>query len=160
VVCDSRSLIESGFKIIKQVLEGSINLPAEIDPITKAYASFRQRGPEEYDQLNKQLLAKNLSVSDLEDHKLVKGKRDRKEPVEGDERITHIEQRLNGNDAENLLDIDKLQYLYHLYTTDQNTSEYLKEWKTTELVELAEFMAELTDDERYENVMEMNLSQF
>ncbi|MFC6835184.1 DUF1156 domain-containing protein [Halomarina ordinaria] len=147
--------------VIEQVLEGSVNLPASIDPLSQAYAAFCQRGSEEFDNLNKHLLAKNLNVSDLEDEKLVKGPRNKKEPVAADERITYIESKLNkGSNGDALLDIDKVQYLYHLYKTDQNTAEYLKEWKTNDREELAEFMAEVTNDERYENVMEMNLSQF
>jgi len=148
--------------IIEQVLEGSVNLPASIDPLSEAYAAFTQRGSEEYDDLNKHLLAKNLNVSDLEDEKLVKGPRSTKEPVTADERVNYIETKLNGSgkDAENLLDIDKVHYLYHLYKTDQNTVEYLKEWKSDDLEELADFMADVTGDERYESVMEMGLSQF
>jgi adenine-specific DNA methylase len=147
--------------IIEQVLEGSVNLPGSIDPITEAYAAFVQRGPEEYDDLNKQLLAKNLNVSDLEDETLVKGPRDEKQPVPADERIRHIEQKLNGDPGSaDVLDIDKVHYLYHLYKTDQNTAEFLSEWKTDDLVALAEFMADATGDERYENVMDMSLTQF
>lgn len=148
--------------IIEQVLEGSVNLPASTDSMSVAYAAFVQRGPEEYDDLNKQLLAKNLNVSDLEDEKLVKGPRDRKEPVPADERIHHIKTKLNGNQKEpdSLLDIDKVQYLYHLYKTDQNAVEYLSEWKSSDLEELAEFLADATGDDRYESVMEMSLSQF
>jgi len=148
--------------IIEQVLEGSTNLPRKIDPITQAYASFCQRGTEGYDALNKHLLAKNLNVGDLEAEKLVKGPRDKKEPVTADERITFIEGKLNknGKDGDELLDIDKVQYLYHLYKTDQNTIEYLKEWKTEELEDLADFMGGVTGDERYEDVMDMGISQF
>jgi len=148
--------------IIEQVLEGTVNLPLSIDPVTQAYAAFCQRGREEFDDLNKHLLAKNLNVGDLEDEKLVKGPRDKKEPVTADERITFIEGKLNknGKAGDELLDIDKVQYLYHLYKTDQNTVEYLKEWKTEELEELADFMADVTGDERYENVMDMGISQF
>jgi adenine-specific DNA methylase len=147
--------------IIEQVLEGSVNLPASTDTISEAYAAFVQRGPEEYDDLNKQLLAKNLNVSDLEDEKLVRGPRDRKEPIPADERVHHIDQKLNGNvTVENLLDIDKVQYLYHLYKTDQNTAEYLREWKSDDLEALADFMADVTGDNRYGRVMEMNLGQF
>jgi putative DNA methylase len=148
--------------VIEQALEGSVNLPRSIDPLTQAYAAFYQRGSEEYDDLNKHLLAKNLNVSDLEDEKLVKGPRDEKEPVPADERINYIESKLNrnGRGTNGLLNIDKVQYLYHLYKTDQNTREYLKEWKSDDLEELAEFMAEVTEDARYENVMEMNLAQF
>ena len=43
--------------IIEQVLEGSVNLPKSIDSLTKAYAAFCQRGWEDYDDLNKHLLA-------------------------------------------------------------------------------------------------------
>jgi hypothetical protein len=158
--------------VIEQILEGSVNLPASIDPVTQAYAAFHQRGFEDYDELNKHLLAKNLNVSDLEDEKLVKGPRDKKEPVTADERINYIESKLNsgsgpqqtlGNsddNADNLLDIDKVHYLYHLYKTDQNTVEYLKEWKSSDLEDLADFIADVTGDERYERVMEMGLQQF
>lgn len=148
--------------VIEQVLEGSVNLPSSIDPLTQAYAAFCQRGWEEFDDLNKHLLAKNLNVGDLEDEKLVKGPRDKKEPVTTDERITYIEGKLNknGKDGDALLDIDKVQYLYHLYKSDQNTAEYLKEWKTDDLEDLSDFMADVTGDDRYENVMEMGLSQF
>jgi len=158
--------------VIEQILEGSVNLPASIDPLTQAYAALQQRGTEDYDQLNKHLLAKNLNVSDLEDEKLVKGSRDKKEPVSADERITYIESKLNsgsgsqqtlgnGDDgSDNLLDIDKVHYLYHLYKTDQNTIEYLKEWKNSDLEELADFMADVTGDDRYERVMEMGIQQF
>lgn len=148
--------------IIEQVLEGSVNLPASIDAITQAYAAFVQRGPEEYDDLNKQLLAKNLNVSDLEDEKLVRGPRDRKEPIPADERVHYIERKLNNNGkgSDELLDIDKVQYLYHLYKTDQNAVEFLREWKADDLEALAEFLADATGDDRYESVMEMNLAQF
>ena len=164
--------LEAVDSVIGQILESSVNLPVSIDPVTKAYAAFYQRGHEEYDQLNKHLLAKNLNVSDLEDEKLVKGPRDKKEPVTADERINYIESKLNSgsgpqqtlengdNSADNLLDIDKVHYLYHLYKTDQNTVEYLKEWKSSELEDLADFMADVTGDERYERVMEMGLGQF
>jgi adenine-specific DNA methylase len=164
--------LETVDSIIEQVLEGSINLPASIDSMSEAYAAFVQRGPEGYDDLNKQLLAKNLNVSELEDEKLVKGPRDRKEPVPADERVHHIERKLSksGNGSQEtlggdevddaLLDIDKVQYLYHLYITDQNTTEYLSEWKSSDLEELAEFMSDATGDDRYESVMEMSLSQF
>jgi hypothetical protein len=148
--------------IIEQALEGSADLPNSIDPITQAYAAFCQRGAEEYDDLNKHLLAKNLNVSDLEDRKLVKGSRNKKRPVTAGERITYIEGKLNknGKDGDDLLDIDKVQYLYHLYKTDQNTVEYLKEWKSEELEELADFMSDVTGDERYGSVMDMGITQF
>jgi len=148
--------------VIEQVLEGSVNLPGSIDSLTQAYAAFCQRGSESFDDLNKTLLGKNLNVSDLENENLVKGPRDEKEPVSADERVHFIERKLNksGKDGETLLDIDKVQYLYHLYKTDQNTTEYLKEWKNDDRQELAEFLSEVTGDKRYDRVMEMNLGQF
>lgn len=158
--------------VIEQILDSSANLPRGIDTLTQSYAAFSRRGSEEYDILKKHLLGKNLNVSDLEDEKLVKGSRDKKEPVSADERITYIESKLNsgsgsqqtlgnGDDgSDNLLDIDKVHYLYHLYKTDQNTIEYLKEWKSSDLEELADFMADVTGDDRYERVMEMGIQQF
>ncbi|MEZ3118181.1 DUF1156 domain-containing protein [Halobaculum sp. MBLA0147] len=148
--------------VIEQALERTVNLPQSIDPITQAYAAFCQRGGEDYDDLNKHLLAKNLNVSDLEDEKLVKGPRNKKKPMTADERINYIEGKLNsnGDNGHALLDIDRVQYLYHLYKTDQNTTEYLKEWKSDDLEDLAEFMADVSGDERYENVMDMTLQQF
>jgi hypothetical protein len=79
-----------------------------------------------------------------------------------DERITYIESKLTGSGkgSDKLLDIDKVPYLYRLYKSDQNTTEYLKEWKTDDLVELADFMSDVTGDERYESVIDMTLSQF
>ncbi|WP_227355757.1 DUF1156 domain-containing protein [Haladaptatus salinisoli] len=155
-------VLETVDGIIEQVIEGSTNLPKDLDSITRAYAAFIRRAPEDANSLQKHLLAKNLNVDDLEDERLVKGGRKDKQPISADERITHIEKKLNGNGigAVELLDIDKIQYLYHLYKTDQNTAEYLKEWKNDDLQELAEFLSEVTGDERYENVMEMSLSQF
>ncbi len=148
--------------VIEQVLEESVNLPRSIDPVTQAYAAFCQRGAERYGDLNKHLLSKNLNVRDLEDERLVKGPRDKKQAVTADERIRFIESKLNnngkGNDA--LLDIDKVHYLYHLYKTDQNTVEYLKEWKSTDLEELADFMSDISGDIRYKRVMDMGLTQF
>jgi len=148
--------------VIQLVLESSADLPQGIDPLTQAYSAFYQRGSEDYDQLNKHLLGKNLNVSDLEDEKLVNGPRDNKEPVTADERITFIEGKLNknGKGSDSLLDIDKVHYLYHLYKTDQNTAEYLKEWKTEDLEKLANFMTDVTGDDRYESVMEMGIHQF
>lgn len=103
-------------------------------------------------------------MSDLEAEQLVRGPRDEKEPVPAEERVAHIERKLNGSGpiGDRLLDIDRVQYLYHLYRTDQNTAEYVKEWKTNDLEELAEFMADVTGDDRYEGVMDLdlNLTQF
>jgi len=71
------------------------------------------------------------------------------------------QQTLGGDEVDDaLLDVDRVQYLYHLYKTDQNTSEYLNEWKSDDLEELSEFLADATGDDRYESVMDMTLSQF
>jgi hypothetical protein len=64
--------------VIEQVLESTVSLPTGIDSITQAYTGSQQRGFEDYDRLNKHLLAKNLNVSDLEDEKLVRGREIRK----------------------------------------------------------------------------------
>ena len=39
-------------------------------------------------------------------------------------------------------------------------SDYPSEWKTNDLEELAEFLADVTGEDRYRSVMEMSLSQF
>jgi adenine-specific DNA methylase len=155
--------LETVDDVIEQILEGSANLPPSIDTISEAYAAFVKRGAEEHDDLNKHLMAKNLNVSDLEGEELVVGGRDEKRPVSAEERVNFIGQKLNGQspgEADNLLDIDKVHYLHHLFVTDQNTSEYLKEWKTDDLEDLADFIADVTGDDRYEKVMELNLGQF
>lgn len=64
--------------------------------------------PGDFDTLNKHLFVQNLKVSNLEAEELVKESRDRKEPVGADERIPHIEGKLNGGDGD-LLDVDKMQ---------------------------------------------------
>lgn len=155
--------LETVDDVIEQILEGSANLPASIDTISESYAAFVKRGVEEHDDLNKHLMAKNLNVSDLEDEGLVAGGRDEKRPVSAEERVNFIEQKLNGKspgEVDDLLDIDKVHYLHHLFVTDQSTSEYLKEWKTDDLEDLADFMADVTGDDRFEKVMELNLGQF
>lgn len=154
-----REALDTVDERIEETIQGTVDLPQALDPLTHAYAAFCQRGTEDYDTLNKHLLAKNLNVSDLEDEELVKGPRDQKKPVTADERIPHIETKLNGGGGD-LLAIDKVQYLYHLYKTDQNTREYLKDWKSDDLEELAKFIAGITGDDRHENVMEMSLTQF
>lgn len=153
-------------EIIEQVLEGSVDLPNSIDTISEAYAAFVARGPESYDELNKQLLSKNLGLDDFADERLVKDADGQKAPVPADERVHHVERKLNDNGddgrlaGDELLDVDKVHYLYHRYVTDQNTAEFLREWRSDDLTDLAEFLADATGDERYENVMEMSLEQF
>jgi adenine-specific DNA methylase len=153
-------------EIIEQVLEGSVDLPNSIDTISEAYAAFVARGPESYDELNKQLLSKNLGLDDFADERLVKDADGQKVPVPADERVHHVERKLNDNGddrrlaGDELLDVDKVHYLYHRYVTDQNTAEFLREWRSDDLTDLAEFLADATGDERYENVMEMSLEQF
>ena len=150
--------------LIEQSLQGAALVPQSLDAPSEAYAAFVRRGTEEYSTLNKNLLAKNLSVADLEDETLVDGPREEKRPVPAEERVHHIEQKLNGNGAERgsgtLLAIDKLHYLFHLYITDQNAIEYLREWTSDDLEDFAEFMAEETGDDRYEKALETSLSQF
>jgi putative DNA methylase len=158
--------LEAVDDLIEQSLQGAALVPQSLDAPTEAYAAFVRRESEDYSTLNKNLLAKNLSVADLEDEHLVDGPREEKRPVPSEERVYHIEQKLNGNGAEStngggtLLAIDKLHYLYHLYITDQNAVEYLREWTSDDLEDLAEFMADETGDERYERALETSLSQF
>jgi putative DNA methylase len=158
--------LEAVDDLIEQSLQGAALVPQSLDASTEAYAAFVRRESEDYSTLNKNLLAKNLSVADLEDEHLVDGPREEKRPVPAEERVYHIEQKLNGNGAEStngggtLLAIDKLHYLYHLYITDQNAVEYLREWTSDDLEDLAEFMADETGDERYERALETSLSQF
>jgi hypothetical protein len=150
--------------LIEQSLQGAALVPQSLDAPSEAYAAFVRRGTEEYSTLNKNLLAKNLSVADLEDETLVDGPREEKRPVPAEERVHHIEQKLTGTGAERgsgtLLAIDKLHYLFHLYITDQNAIEYLREWTSDDLEDFAEFMAEETGDDRYEKALETSLSQF
>ncbi|WP_372479293.1 DUF1156 domain-containing protein [Halomicrobium sp. HM KBTZ05] len=150
--------------VIEQVVEGTVDLPPSIDQLSRSYAGLLDRGAENYDSLNKQLMAKGLNVQDLEDEELVEGPRKQKSPVSGEDRIEYIEKKLNGHGPDDngdaLLAIDKVHYLAHLYRTEQNTIEYLKAWKSDELEQLAEHVADATGDDTYESVMEMNLMQF
>jgi putative DNA methylase len=150
--------------VIEQVAEGTVDLPPSLDQLSRSYAGLVDRGPESYDDLNKQLMSKGLNVRDLEEEQLVEGPRKQKQPVSGEDRIDYIENKLNGHgsgdNGEDLLDIDKVHYLAHLYRTEQNTIEYLKAWKSDDLEELAEHISDATGDDTYERVMEMNLLQF
>jgi adenine-specific DNA methylase len=150
--------------VIEQVIEGTVDLPPSIDQLSRSYAGLVDRGPESYDDLNKQLMSKGLNVRDLEEEQLVEGPRKQKQPVPGEDRTDHIENKLKGhgpgNNGEDLLDIDEVHYLAHLYRTEQNTIEYLKAWKSDDLEELAEHISDATGDDTYERVMEMNLMQF
>ena len=156
--------LETVDSVIEQVVEGTVDLPPSIDQLSRSYAGLIERGPEEYDDLNKQLMSKGLNVADLEDESLVTGPRNQKRAVSGENRIKYIESKLakNGpqNNGSDLLDIDKVHYLTHLYQTEQNTIEYLKAWKSDDLEKLADHISEATGDETYKQVMEMNLMQF
>lgn len=150
--------------VIEQVVEGTVDLPPSIDQLSRSYAGLLDRGSESYDSLNKQLMAKGLNVQDLENEELVEGPRTQKSPVSGEDRIEYIEKKLNGHgpdgNGDALLAIDKVHYLAHLYRTEQNTIEYLKAWRSDELEQLSEHIADATGDDTYESVMEMNLMQF
>jgi adenine-specific DNA methylase len=151
--------------VISQVLESSVDLPPTLDEATRSFASHLQRINEDdaadnetFDELRKHLMPRNLEVDDLEDEKLITGSREAKSPVDPGKRVTHIEQKLRNGGS--VLDIDKVHYLKHLFETDQNTTEYLRKWRTTELEELAEFLAETTGNEVYSRVMDMGLTQY
>ena len=79
-------------------------------------------------------------------------------PTEPFYRKSFIEKKLSR--GEELLDIDKVQYLYILYTTDKNPSEWLKRWKTPQLEQLCKILAEKTGDKRYGDVMKLTLDMF
>lgn len=124
--------LETADEVITQVLESVVDLLPSIDVVTRAYVGYLNRvnegvGSEMFDDLRKHLMPHNLNVSDLEDEQLAEGPRTEKQPVGPDQRVGHIEDKLKRNG--DLLAIDKVHYLYHLFTTDQDVAEYLRRWK-------------------------------
>ncbi|MFC7226799.1 DUF1156 domain-containing protein [Salinirubellus salinus] len=147
--------------VIEQVVETSVDLPSSIDPLSRSFAWLVDRQPVEFNDLNKHLMAKGLSMEDLTDEALVTGEKPEKRAQTVEERLELIEKKLGGSNnapdqGDDLLAIDKVQYLAHLYRTEQNTLEYQKAWKTHDLVELAKFIADATGNEVYENALEAN----
>ena len=157
--------LETVDDVISQVLDSTVDLPPSLDEMTRSYASFLQRihsedGPESetFDDLRKHMMPRNIEVEDIEDEKLIRGGRKAKEAVPVSGRVTHIEQKLRNGGT--VLDIDKVHYLKHLFETDQNTAEYLRRWRSPEIEDLADFLAETTGEEVYAQVMDMKIGQF
>lgn len=155
--------LETADEVITQVLESVVDLPTSIDVVTRAYVGHLNRvnesvGSETFDDLRKHLMPQNLNVSDLEDEHLVEGPRTEKQPMTPKQRVNHIEDKLNRNG--DVLAIDKVHYLYHLFTTDQDVAEYLRRWKDDDLEQLADKMEEITGDEAYSQMMNLTLSNY
>jgi len=146
------------WEIIDQLSETDY-LPPELDPISRAFVlNLYESGGISYDELNKRLRQKGVDVSELEAEYLIIGSKKMKKPAEPATRKSFIEKKIKNGDE--LLDIDKAQYLYILYTTDKNTIEWLRQWKTPELEQLCAILAEKTGDKRYSELMKMTLDMF
>lgn len=146
------------WEIIDQLSETDY-LPPELDPISRAFVlNLYESGGISYDELNKRLRQKGIDVSELEAESLIIGSKKMKKPAEPATRKSFIEKKIENGDE--LLDIDKAQYLYILYTTDKNTIEWLRQWKTPELEQLCAILAEKTGDKRYSELMKMTLDMF
>jgi len=146
------------WEIIDQLSETDY-LPPELDPISRAFVlNLYESGGISYDELNKRLRQKGIDVSELEAESLMIGSKKTKKPAEPANRKSVIEKKIENGDE--LLDIDKAQYLFILYTTDKNTIEWLRQWKTPELEQLCAILAEKTGDKRYSELMKMTLDMF
>jgi len=145
-------------EIIEQLSETDY-LPPELDPITRAFTlNLFEPGGISYNELNKRLRQRGIDISELDAEQLISGPKNAKRPADPFSRKKYIEGKLS-KDGE-ILAIDKVQYLFILYTTDKNPSEWLRKWKTPELEQLCKILAEKTGDSRYANVMEITLDMF
>lgn len=146
------------WEIIEQLSETDY-LPPELDSITRAFTlNLFEPGGISYNELNKRLRQRGIDISELDAEQLISGPKNAKGPADPFSRKAYIEGKLS-KDGE-ILDIDKVQYLFILYTTDKNPSEWLRKWKTPELEQLCKILAEKTGDSRYANVMELTLDMF
>jgi len=146
------------WEIIEQLSETDY-LPPELDPITRAFAlNLFEPGGISYDELNKRLRQRGVDISELDAEKLISGPKNAKVPADPFSRKSYIDNKLVKGDE--LLDIDKAQYLYILYTTDKNPSQWLQKWKSPELEQLCKILAEKTGDQRYGDVMKVTLDMF
>lgn len=146
------------WEIIEQLSEADY-MPPELDPITRAFTlNLFEPGGISYNELNKRLRQRGIDISELDAEQLISGPKNAKGPADPFSRKNYIEGKL-GKDGD-ILDIDKVQYLFILYTTDKNPSEWLRKWKTPELEQLCKILAEKTGDSRYANVMELTLDMF
>ena len=155
--------LQAADDVISQVLESIVDLPSSVDPISRAFVGHLNRvedgtGTETFDELRKHLMPHNLNVEDLEDERLIKGSRENKQPVRPEERAEYISEKLQRNG--NIKDIDKIQYLYHLFMTDQDVAEYLRRWKNDDLDQLADKIGEITGDEAYSQMMNLTLPSY
>lgn len=160
---DVERALQAADEVISQILESIVDIPGSIDVLTRAYVGHLNRakggdGSETFDDLRKHLMPHNLNVDDLEDEQLVSGPRTDKTPVTPGDRVVHIENKLQRNG--DLLAIDKIHYLYHLFTTDQDVAEYLRRWKEDDLEQLADKMEEITGDDAYSQMMNLTLSNY
>lgn len=147
------------WEIIDQLKEEEDYIPFDLDPITRAFtANMYEPSRLTYDELNKRLRPKGIDLSELDAEKLIVGPKNDKRPADPFDRKTYIEKKLSR--GEEPLDIDKVQYLYILYTTDKNPSEWLRRWKTPQLEQLCKILAEKTGDQRYGDVMRLTLDVF
>lgn len=147
------------WEIIDQLKEEDAYIPPELDPITRSFtANMFELSRLTYDELNKRLRPKGIDVSELDAEKLISGPKNDKQPTDPLERKSFIEKKIMR--GEDLLDIDKAQYLYILYTTDKNPSQWLRKWKSPELEQLCKILAEKTGDQRYGDVMKITLDMF
>ena len=147
------------WEIIDQLKEEEDYIPFDLDPITRAFtANMYEPSRLTYDELNKRLRPKGIDLSELDAEKLIVGPKNDKRPADPFDRKTYIEKKLSR--GEEPLEIDKVQYLYILYTTDKNPSEWLRRWKTPQLEQLCKILAEKTGDQRYGDVMKLTLDMF
>jgi len=153
-----KDAIEKVWEIIEQLTEEDTYIPGELDPITRAFIANAFDKNLTYDELNKRLRNKGIDVAELEAEKLIHGPKNNKSPTDPMDRKSFIEKKLEKGD--DILDIDKAHYLYILFTTDKNTSTWLKKWKTPELEQLCNILAEKTGDKRYSDLMKMSLDMF
>jgi adenine-specific DNA methylase len=146
------------WEIIDQLKEEEDYIPFDLDPITRAFtANMYEPSRLTYDELNKRLRPKGIDISELDAEKLITGPKNDKQPADPFDRKSFIEKKLSR--GEELLEIDKVQYLYILYTTDKNP-EWLRKWKTPHLEQLCKILAEKTGDQRYGDVMKLTLDMF
>ena len=150
--------IDKVWEIIEQ-LSDTDYLPQELDSITRAFTlNLFETGGISYDELNKRLRQKGVNISELDAEKLISGPKNAKFPTDPFSRKSYIENKSVRGDV--LLDIDKVQYLFILYTTDKNPSQWLEKWKTPELEQLCKILAEKTGDPRYSDMMKVTLDMF
>ena len=144
--------------IIEELYEPE-QVPSDLDLTTRTFVLNMFEAPGiSYDELNKRLRQTGMDIADLEAEKLVVGLKNSKGPAEPSSRKSFIEKKIRR--GEPLLDIDKAQYLYVLYTSDQNVLNRLLEWKSPSFDKLLEILAEKTGDSRYSDLGQINLSIF